>query len=320
MKKMQAGTRLNRRVMCEVLAPLKAGLLSGLVVLHALGCGPVSPPEGAGGLETSQQALHTSLGLSVNGLSVNGLSVNGLSVNGLSVSDLETAVFREWFNVDPSTREITMHYLILCAVPSGQERTFFNSVTGTSYTWYGELGLAPNWAEGVLPSVLEQQVVSACLAAHVNAYGQHVAISVQGRTAQGEVLASTEEELRTFTAEEACFFGNLFTDAGAFAANGSTLLKNSESTLRTCGLSPRDGTPGCEPMTHVGSCKRFCTWDKEAQAYTRCSYQGVEYMALTTRMQAADIYRCGDGVCQDTESCGTGKTYSSCAADCGQCP
>ncbi|ADO74821.1 hypothetical protein [Stigmatella aurantiaca] len=320
MKKLQAGTRLNCRVMREVLGRFTGGLLSGLVLLHAAGCGPVSPVETEARQGTSIQALHTSLGLSVNGLSVNGLSVNGLSVNGLSVNGLETATFREWFNTDPSLREITMHYLIQCAVPAGQERTFTSSVSGLTYTWYGLLGLAPGWAQGALPTVLEQQAVSACLAAHVNTYGKHVAISVQGRTALGEVLASTPEELETFTEEEACFFGNLFTEEGTFAANGSTQLKNWESTLRTCGLSPRSDTPGCAPITHVGSCKRFCTWDKETRSYTRCTYQGVEYVALTTRMQASDIYRCGDGVCQATESCGTGKTYNSCAADCGQCP
>ncbi|WP_093519184.1 hypothetical protein [Stigmatella erecta] len=323
MKTMQAGTRPSRRVMREVRSTFMGSLFLGLVLLHTVGCGPVSPEEAAGGAEpargTQQDALHTSLGLSVNGLTVNGLNVNGLTVNGLNVDGLETAAFQDWFNGEPAVRDITMHYLVQCAVPAGEQRTFTNPVTGTTHTWHGVLGLAPGWAAGALPTLAEQQIISACLAAHVNAYGKHVPISVQGRTALGEAIASTPEELATYTEEEACFFGNLFTDEGAFAAHGSTQLNKVESSLRTCGLAPRDFTPSCAPIRHVGSCKNACTWDKALGAYTECSRNGVSYPALTTRMQRPDIHQCGDGVCQASESCGTGKTFNSCAADCGPC-
>jgi hypothetical protein len=322
MKTIQAGTRLRRAVR-EVRSLSTGGLLLGLVLISTVGCGPMAPAEGEPGTEgllsTQVQGLHSSLGLSVNGLTVNGLTVNGLNLNGLNVSGLETPAFREWFNVDPAVREITMHYLIQCAVPAGEQRTFTNPVTGLTHTWTGVLGLAPGWASGALPTVAEQQLISACLAAHVNAYGKHVSISVQGRTALGEPIASTPEELATFTEEEACFFGNLFTDEGVFAAYGRTQLKNVESSLRTCGLAPRDFTPSCAPVHHVGSCKTACTWDKALGAYTECSRNGVSYPALTTRMQRPDIHQCGDGVCQASESCGNGKTFNSCAADCGQC-
>jgi hypothetical protein len=309
--------------MRDVLGAFTGRLFWSLVLIHAVGCGPLSPQEGnsgeAAGPITQEGSLHTSLGLSVNGLTVNGLNVNGLTVNGLNVTGLESAAFQEWFNEEPSIRELTMHYLVLCAVPSGQTRTFTNPVTGTLHAWNGELGLAPDWAAGALPTVAEQQLVSACLAAHVNAYGQHVTLSVQGRTAKGEPIASTPEELAAYTEEEACFFGNLFTDEGSFAAAGRTQLKSWESTLRTCGLAPRDYSPSCAPITHVGSCQKACTWDKAVGAYTQCSYNGVSYPALTTRLQRADIYTCGDGVCQASESCGSGRTYNSCAADCGTC-
>jgi hypothetical protein len=322
MKTIQAGTRLSR-VVREVRPVSTGGLLLGLMLLSTVGCGPLAPGEDAPGMEaprsTQVQGLHSSLGLSVNGLTVNGLNVNGLNLNGLNVSGLETTAFQEWFNADPAVREITMHYLIQCAVPAGEQRTFTNPLTGLTHTWNGVLGLAPGWASGALPTVTEQQLISACLAAHVNAYGKHVSISVQGRTALGEPIASTPEELATFTEEEACFFGNLFTDEGAFAAYGSTQLKTLESSLRTCGLAPRDFTPSCAPIRHVGSCKAACTWDKALGAYTGCSRNGVSYPALTTRMQRPDIHQCGDGVCQASESCGSGKTFNSCAADCGQC-
>jgi len=30
--------------------------------------------------------------------------------------------------------------------------------------------------------------------------------------------------------------------------------------------------------------------------------------------------KCGDGICQFTESCGNGSSANSCKADCGTCP
>jgi hypothetical protein len=73
-------------------------------------------------------------------------------------------------------------------------------------------------------------------------------------------------------------------------------------------------------MQYVGSCSQYCTRDATNTYYTSCTYGGVTYRPITTRMKAADLYSCGDGVCQATESCGTGTTPNSCAADCGACP
>ena len=40
---------------------------------------------------------------------------------------------------------------------------------------------------------------------------------------------------------------------------------------------------------------------------------------LLKRLREADVYRCGDGVCQFTESCGNGTQYDNCRSDCGRC-
>jgi hypothetical protein len=291
-----------------------------------VGCGgteeaPLLPDEA---LERQPQALGTINGLSVNGLSVNGLSVNGLSVNGLSVNGLSvngllSLTFRNWFEADPSARNTVMKYIVLCAVPAGQTRTFTSLMTGLTYSWQGQLGLAPTWSLGLPALEVEQQLVTACLAAHTNKYGINIPISVLGRNAQGQALPYTSSELAAYSEDEACFFGNAFNDAGIFAANARFFLHASESTSRACGLSSRHGSTDCAPVVHVGSCKEFCTTDPTKDFFAQCTYNGVTYKAITTRIRPQDIYNCGDGVCQFTESCGTGGTYDNCYVDCGPC-
>jgi hypothetical protein len=258
-------------------------------------------------------------GLSVNGLSVNGLSVNGLSVNGLSVNGLRSSSFQSWFEEDPAAREGVMKYVVLCAVPQGQTRTYTSPVTKRTYSWPGQLGLAPVWSQGLPAPEPEQQLVTACLAAHANKFGLNIPISVLGVNTLGQAIAYTVSELATYSETEACFFGNAFTDAGIFAANDRTVLHAGESTPRACGLSSKFSSTDCSPIVHVGSCREFCTLDLTRTHYTQCTYNGVSYRPITTRIQPQGIYRCGDGVCQFTEKCGTGATYDSCMLDCGAC-
>ncbi|WP_225408707.1 hypothetical protein [Stigmatella hybrida] len=320
-----AGIRQNRRAVRAVLRSFAAGLLLQTLVLSAQGCGPVVPGEEGDAWGLQEEALggpqiRSTNGLSVNGLSVNGLSVNGLSVNGLSVNGLSSTAFRDWFLADPTVRDTVMRYVVRCAVPAGQERAFTHPTTGVTYRWPGQLGLAPGWAGGTPATVAEQQVVSACLAAHTNKYGLAVSISVLGKTALGVPIPTTPEELASHSAQEACFFGNLFASSGGiFAATDRPTLNAAESTTRACGLSSQHGTTECAPMAHVGFCADHCTRDASGLFYTQCTYNGVPYQPLTTRILPSDIYRCGDGTCQFTERCGTGTTYDSCAADCGPC-
>nr|WP_238536516.1 hypothetical protein [Stigmatella aurantiaca] len=294
-------------------------------MLFSLGCGPLTLEEEGARVGQQEEALDNRQirsvnGLSVNGLSVNGLSVNGLSVNGLSVNGLSSATFQGWFTADPAVRDIVMRYVVQCAVPSGQERTFTHPTTGVTYRWQGLLGLAPGWAGGAQATVAEQQTVSACMAAHTNKYGLAVSISVLGKTAQGTPIPTTPEELASHSVKEACFFGNLFTHEGIYAATDRSSLNAAESTPRACGLTSQQGTTECAPIAHVGFCSDFCTPEPSTPFYSQCTYNGVTYRPLTTRILPSDIYRCGDGVCQFTEHCGTGSTYDSCAADCGTCP
>ncbi|NOK08395.1 hypothetical protein [Corallococcus exercitus] len=285
-------------------------------LLALVGCGGAMPEDALGAdLASADQAQQVANGLSTNGLSTNGLSTNGLSTNGLSTNGLSTNGFNDWFAQNADTAPTLMAYIVKCAVPAGQTRTFQSPTTGVKYTWQGSLGLAPGWASGIPATVPEQQAVSACLAAHANKYGLHIALSVLGRTAEGAAVPYSAEELSQFSAKEACFFGNLFTNEGLFAARDRD-FSTAESSTRACGLTLNADT--CAPITNIGSCAQFCTKGDPSQPYyTQCTYNGKTYPAITTRVQPTELFRCGDGVCQFTEHAGSGTTADSCRADCG---
>ncbi|HZI05703.1 MAG TPA: pentapeptide repeat-containing protein, partial [Archangium sp.] len=125
-------------------------------------------------------------GIDLNGTNLNGTSLNGIELNGLGANGLNTAGFRAWFNQDVTRHELLMRYVVQCAVPAGEHRTFMEPETHSTYTWNGVLGLAPDWASGQPATPAELRIVSACLAAHVNPYGEHVSISVLGLAATGQ--------------------------------------------------------------------------------------------------------------------------------------
>ncbi|OJT22921.1 hypothetical protein BO221_18650 [Archangium sp. Cb G35] len=298
---------------------MKAIQVFGVMLLVLTGgCGPAedtptNPSEES--THTAAQAMEEGNGLAFNGLAFNGLAFNGLAFNGLAFNGLSSSSFSSWFQQHPAESNLFMKYLVHCSVPAGQTRTYSKGTA--TYVWRGGLGLAPGWSSGLPATLAEQQVVSACLAALVNKYGRTVQISVLGANAVGQRIPTTPVELGTFTLREACFFGNLFNGQGLFVGNDQGLLSASQSSLRACALS---GPNACPPLVHVGSCHARCQHDGTGSYFTRCTYNGVTYQPLTTRLRYQDISTCGDGICQrPNESCGTGSRADSCMRDCGTC-
>jgi hypothetical protein len=289
------------------LYPTRWGCLLTLVLACAAGCGPEAAfPEELEQLGSTSRPVVVGNGLNLNGLNLNGLNLNGLNLNGLNLNGLSTDAFKTWFQADPTTRNEIMRYVVACGVPSGESRSFTDSSTNTTYTWPGVLGLAPSWASGNAATTVEKQVVSACMAAHANKFGIHVTISLLGVNGAGNTLAYTSQELTDYGVKEGCFFGNLFDGVtGSFGANDGLSLASNESTARVCALGSQ-----CSPMVYAGSCSQYCTLDSTNTFYTSCSYNGVTYRPITTRMRAQDINVCGDSVCQATES------HTTCATDC----
>jgi hypothetical protein len=328
LKPVQADESLHRRQVSRVPSLSLGALPFVMLMASALSCGPLEPaPEASNPLGPSSVASvlqdleadngMTPNGLSANGLSANGLSANGLSANGLSANGLSMPGFASWFRQSPAHNDLMMRYIVRCAVPANEVRMYRDPQTQLVYSWRGGLGLAPGWAHGRPASVAEQQLVSACLASHVNKFGVSVPISVLGLTATGQYIPFTLDELARYSRKEACFFGNLFTGEGLFVGRDGPQLSSSESSPRACALSSEDNP--CPPITYAGRCDQLCERVAPSGFYVSCTYNGVTYKPLTTRISKRDVYRCGDGVCQFTESCGRGARANSCAADCGRC-
>ncbi|WP_224248137.1 hypothetical protein [Hyalangium gracile] len=291
----------------------------------AVSCGPAQELHEPPALASQSQEIRIANGLSTNGLSTNGLSTNGLSTNGLSTNGLSTngvstAAFATWFQNDRPLNDTLMRYVVLCGVESGQSVTYTDPVTSQVYTWDGLLGLTPGWAGGETATEAEQQVLTACLAAHVNKYGMSVPMSVLGRNAEEEELEYTQEELETYSRTEGCFFGNIFRGEGLYVGRDGSSLPAAESSVRACALMSSAIRSECEPVMYVGACDSVCTRVGTQPYYTSCTLYGRQYLPITTRVGPEVLYVCGDGVCQLSEQCGSGTTRDSCAADCGPCP
>ncbi len=292
-------------------------VLGVMLLVLAGGCGPVDEPVNPSGapVHTAAQTLEEDNGLAYNGLAFNGLAFNGLAFNGLAFNGLSSASFSSWFQQHPAESNLFMKYLVHCSVPAGQTRTYSDGTV--TYVWNGGLGLAPAWSNGSPATLEEQQVVSACLGALVNKYGRTVQLSLLGTNALGQSIPTTASERAHFTTREGCFFGNLFNGEGLFVGNDQGLLPPEQSSLRACALSSGNA---CPPLLHVGNCHARCRHDSTGSYFAQCTYNGVTYHPLTTRLRPQEISMCGDGICQQpNESCGTGNRADSCKRDCGSC-
>ncbi len=272
-------------------------LFSLALLTSAPGCGPLEEADEHLDLEeTRSQPIQSTNGLAMNGLAMNGLAMNGLAMNGLAmnglaVNGLSTSAFSEWFQKDPAFSNMVMQYVVRCAVRTGESRTYTDSRTKVTYTWAGSLGLAPGWASGLPANTAEQRVITACMAAHANRFGLHLAISVLGRSATGDAIPFTRSELKTYSAKEACFFGNLFSAEGVYVGIDVESLDDDVIT-RAC--AEVGSSTGCAPLVLVGSCRRYCTLDASGPFYRSCTYNGVTYSPITTRLRQEDLEQLGE--------------------------
>ena len=143
---------------------------------------------------------------------------------------------------------------------------------GTTYTFPGQLGLAPQWAgdHGSCDGSC-QRWISACLLARVDAAGIDREISIRG-PALG--LLPSPKEISQYTQREATYFGNLFIPG---QPRFLCLSPGQTEDERVCGDSLAD----C-PMKVVGSCAQDC---------------GLKAGVL------------GDSFCSDSGRFGVGQTY-----------
>jgi len=93
---------------------------------------------------------------------------------------------------------------VRCALPAGHTITKKDK-TGASYSFTGQIGLTPQWETGKCDQTC-QEYISACVLAHVNTSGQHIALWLDGDAPALGWGTSTD-----YPFQEGSFFGNIFT-------------------------------------------------------------------------------------------------------------
>lgn len=149
-----------------------------------------------------------------NAMSFNAMSFNSLLLHAnAQLADYSLAqvvasgsVFQQDLIADPYAREF-MDYLVSCALEDGDSVSW--SGGGLSETWEGALGLCPEWGWSA-PGQECQELVSACLLARTNAYGQSVEISLRGQYIDNTPLPLEPTETVDYPWQEGGFFGNVF--------------------------------------------------------------------------------------------------------------
>jgi Ricin-type beta-trefoil lectin domain len=181
----------------------------GLTTL-LVGCGEMTAEETA----SDNASLAVTNGLAaVNGLSLtnglagvnglattNGLSLtNGLaSVNGLATTNglMTTAAGRK-----------TVAYLARCALASNDTLVKADA-SGTNYTFAGSIGLCPAWKSGSIATDFRcQELISACMMAHVNSAGIHIPIWLDGDPTTTPIGWGMDTV--NYPYQEGTFFGNI---------------------------------------------------------------------------------------------------------------
>jgi hypothetical protein len=217
------------------------------------GDAPAPPPPSQAGSD----------GLSYNGLSQNRLSLNRLSLNRLSLNGLDLA--ESGLEATAEGRDL-LKYVVKCALPDGQQ--LVTQVSGEIFVFRGSLGFAPEWLDQTCDESC-QRWVSACLLAHVNAYGVSVPISIR---ASHPNITTSPFELEAYGVQEGAFWGNLFVPEGQpqlrFSCIGTGRLQGQRGGGGPGpggggGDGDGDNGPDVDPDSWLA--KRACSsWDTES--------------------------------------------------------
>jgi hypothetical protein len=256
--------------------------------LSSMGCaagdaGDASDAEPVGFAQQAEAAMNglTMNGLTMNGLTMNGLTMNGLTMNGLTMNGLKrTSDIGKALDTDALARKF-FSYVVSCALPAGKNVVFPTLAEQTDYTFYGSLGVAPQWGiDGGSCDAACQQWVSACVISRVNALGAHVALSLRGDNA---ALASDATERAAYPRREATYFGNvLASPQRLFACRTAT---DDQSLIgRPCGNG--SNVAGCL-INVVGDCNAVCAVRDTAIGF----YKSCATPSDGTFVQAVTVFR-----------------------------
>lgn len=221
-------------------------LISVVLLLAIVACALDEP-----GLGESAQDLTAQNKLASNKLAANKLAANKLAANKLAAAAFASGTSGQPL-LDTADGRDVLTYLLQCALSPTQSLTLTDS-TGVSWTFFGQIGVAPAWTTRAL-TVSEQRWTTACLLSRVNYYGVAVNLSLQGAL---PVLKTTAAD-KPYTSLDGGFYGNLFDPSGPlmYACDGP-----STSTVRIC-ADPDPATNGTRTMcgfVATGTCAAACS-------------------------------------------------------------
>jgi hypothetical protein len=202
--------------------------------------------------------------LAGNKLAGNKLAANKFAINKPSGNDLlATADGRE-----------VLEYLVGCAMP--ENIVLVGENAGVTYTFHGDIGLTPRWLDRSLHND-EKGWISACMIARVNKYGVSVPVSLRG---ENDALAVTDSEAVTYTAQEAAFYGDIFTPGNQpivwIACRGEAQAAGEHGQLvdRDC-AEPDPAHPGLTMcgFTYAGDC---ADWQLPHNSYACKKFQDLD--------------------------------------------
>jgi hypothetical protein len=218
--------------------------------------------------------------LALNRLALNRLALNRLALNRLALNRLALNGTTE-LDMTEEGREV-LKYVAQCALRDGD--VLVAEHEGVTYEFPGLLGLAPQWEDAPLQQG-DQRMLSACLLAHVNAFGVSVPISLRD---QGSLPSSPDERIQ-YSVYEGTFFGQVFEDGElkVYSCQGSVstaALEHSEDrALRVC----TDGTGECA-IVPVGRCLDVCEQRHPDEGWVDCWANGVRYRETVSVYLFAD--------------------------------
>jgi hypothetical protein len=234
-----------------------------------------SEPQGpAGGIESTEDALEGTNGFAMNGFAMNGFTMNGFAMNGLSLNgfamngfamnglSLPNGLSSTTGLMTTSGGRQAIKYMVRCAYPEGQTLVKQDQY-GTSYTFYGSIGIAPELAAG--PCDLDcQENISACMLAHVNNSGQHIGIWMVGPDT-GIGWGGNEQ----FPYQEGAFFGNIFASPwqGYYCAGNDMASGEVPGRLGT----PMASNVYIDRYGGDGKCKQPSACTVTNEGYTNCA-------------------------------------------------
>jgi hypothetical protein len=200
------------------------------------------------------------------------VAINSLLPGDIQASSLGTAALTNTAIHDmgqTATGRSYLSYMIDCALNSSQSLTV--QVGLNQYTFTGSMAIQPRWTTAAL-STTDQQLVTSCVLARANYYGDAVNISLRGPSSVGYQTTSTE--LANYKIEEGAFYGNILGGGtavmhaciGVDQAHDDT---QGDLPIRKCA----SGTSWCN-FTNDGDCASVCTWSSNGY-YTNCNSMGL---------------------------------------------